>query len=248
MTSPLALPQPLDIVAAVDVEERIVREHEELEQLRDEARTLRTKATELHARLEQDHVDPKASTWMALKLRAFLLELRSEVASECDAHLAWAEAEAERVRRGAVRHLDVSFFAAIGSPSGVWFDIDVPAIEVGSPHARCWAAADHGPVNRTTSVATRVHEPAPVAPPVAHDEPVAPLEAIGASAEVPEPVPAPDVEPPSAPLDDAHGREFWPDDETRRPSWLRRAKLTRATVLQLGAGVVAALAIVVHFA
>jgi hypothetical protein len=257
MNAPLALPQPLDFVSAVEVEQRIMREHEQLEQLRDEVRMLRTKATELHARLEQDQVDPKASTWMALKLRAFLLGLRTEVASECDAHLTWAEAEAERIRRGARPHLGVSFFGAIESPSGVWFDIDLPALEVASQQCIRWSAADHPPVIRSASVTAKLVPepasdlaPAPVGEarpvePFAFAEPVAPTVV---DAMPPMPLPAPDVEPQSAPLDDADGREFWSDDETVRRSWFRRAKLTRSTVLQVCAGVVAALAIVVHFA
>src|SRR6516165_8457026 len=120
MAAPLALPQPLDIVAAADVEPFITTEHADLARLRIEAGRLQDEASQVEVRLDQERVDPKVSVWMTLRFRSFLLALRSEAERECEAHLALARSEAERIRRGGHARLDISFVSAIGVPSARW--------------------------------------------------------------------------------------------------------------------------------
>jgi hypothetical protein len=263
MPGPLALPKPVEVVASSDVEPVIVSQHALLARLRTEALALQREADELESRLVHEHVDPKASVWMALRLRAFLLGLRTEVENECESHVSWARAEADRARRGIRPGFDLSFVRAIGNSSAVWFDIDLPALERTSQPPIRWSSAPVASPVASPAPHAAPLPPLPVVPPAPAVvvTPLAAAVAVPASTTTAQPLPHEVVHAVDAPVApemeattetvvsdaDAAGHDaFWPS-ETRRWSRLRK-RPSRAVTLQALAGVVVMLAAVVHFA
>jgi hypothetical protein len=238
MPAPLALPTPVEIVASTEIEPMITAMHAEIERLRSDVLLVRHEAADLEARLVHEQIDPKASVWMALRLRAFLLGLRTEVENDCESHVAWARAEAERVGRGARPSLDFSFAGALGTSSAVWFDIDLPALEAATQPSIRWTSAPVVADPRPTAEPRAAVTPSEVRAP----EPtttVAPTDVTTLAGESPV-----DVEVASA--SESSEQPFWPADA---PRWSRlRRRPSRATALQALAGVVVMLAAVVHFA
>lgn len=241
----LVMPNRIDLVEAERVESEMQREFTEITALAIEARDLGRAAAELDIRVREQRVDPETALWMYVRLRTFLVALRDEAEAEAAMIVEVARRDAERIRRGG-SPLRISFAGALGAR---------PARPEPEPAIR-WAPAPAlaaAPVVTIDLVALEQSEtPIPSAPAAATTVPGISLHdpLVG--------MPAPGSSDDLDALDDSRGdadreqsetdTEFWATVDAQ-PWWRRRKKIvSSAVVLQVAAGLTAAVAVAIHFA
>jgi len=117
--SRLNAPQPLDIVAADQVNQIIADIDREIAELEREATRLTREADALEARLRNDGLDDASMTWTMVRLQLFLDQLRAQAQEESEATLdvARRRADAAGRRSGLARTFDADEAAGFAPPS-----------------------------------------------------------------------------------------------------------------------------------
>ena len=244
----LVLPDRIDLVTIEKIETRLRREYDEVRKLGELSRDLRSTAAELERRAREERVDADTALWMYVRLREFLAEVREEAESEAVMVVEVARRDAEQIRLGTRTATPLPFSGArrsrVGAPE------PAPAIR--------WAPAPGvpGPPTAVELVEPTALEPVDIdLPALEATEPPVSVEAEAAApAEVVVPVTVSGmslVDPlaPAGPVEITEAdAEFWATIDAQ-PWWRRKRRhaASTAAVLQVTAGIVAAVAVAVHF-
>jgi hypothetical protein len=105
--STIAIPEPIECVAAASVDDRIALAWTEIEGLRDRLRELGSEADAADAHLEREGVRADVALTVAVAFRRFLAELREDAEEEALAIIEAARAEARMIARSADQPLDI---------------------------------------------------------------------------------------------------------------------------------------------